>query len=121
MVSEIPRGLGWNHAVKRKATSQELTKISPAPGRPPSMSFLVTWAAAVIWPQEFRSKPADVWHLQAQHYMSSYTPGMTPCLIRGTSQLESWAALPAEYSSPGDVSETEEKVSSSSTGKAALP
>lgn len=53
--------------------------------------------------------------------MGSYIPGMAPCLIRGTSQLESWAALPVEYSSPGELSETEERVSSSSAGKVALP
>lgn len=60
MVSEIPGGLGWNRTVKRKATSQELNKISSAPGCPASTSFLVVWAAAVIWPQEFRPKPAGV-------------------------------------------------------------
>lgn len=30
-------------------------------------------------------------------------------------------SLPAEYSCPGELSETEERVSSSSAGKAALP
>lgn len=60
MVSEIPGGLGWNLTSKRKATFQELTKIPPAPGCPASTSFFVAWAAAVMWPQEFRPKPADV-------------------------------------------------------------
>lgn len=83
--------------------------------------FLAVWTGAFIWPQEFRSKPADMGTLRHAVIRVLIPPAWLPAPVGRTPEMETWAALPAAYDSPEEPSEPEKRVSSSSASKASLP